>query len=72
MKDRFVFHTLESENPTFLMTTPAEKPSLKLHAVGHIPLIVIETILIFLIQVKEAGLPGLMGPAHVPVGAGPE
>ena len=35
MKDRFVrqdkpvFHTLESENPTFLMTTPAEKPSLK-------------------------------------------
>ena len=23
-----VFHTLESENPTFLMTAPAEKPSL--------------------------------------------
>ena len=28
VKDRFVFHTLESENPIFLMTAPAEKPSL--------------------------------------------
>ena len=34
MKDRFVqdkpvFHTLESENPTLLMTTPVEKPALQ-------------------------------------------
>ena len=35
VKDRFVwqdkpvFHTLESENPTFLMTAPVEKPALK-------------------------------------------
>ena len=26
-----VFHTLESENPTFLMTTPVEKPALNMH-----------------------------------------
>ena len=27
-QDKPVFHTLESENPTFLMTAPVEKPSL--------------------------------------------
>ena len=39
VKDRFVFHTLEPENPTFLMTAPAEKPSLKVKIHYHyIPL----------------------------------
>ena len=42
------------------------------NAVGHILLVVTQTMLIFLIQVKEAGLPGLVDPAHVPVGVGPE
>ena len=27
-QDKSVFHTLEPENPTFLMTVPVEKPSL--------------------------------------------
>ena len=30
-QDKPVIHTLEPENPTFLMTVPAEKPSLNLH-----------------------------------------
>ena len=34
-KDKPVFHTLESENPTFLMTAPAEKPSLNLYLRDH-------------------------------------
>ena len=29
--DKPVFHTLESENPTFLMTTPVEKPALNIN-----------------------------------------
>ena len=34
-QDKPVFHTLESENPTFLMTTPVEKPALNSYLREH-------------------------------------
>ena len=37
VKERFVFHTLESENPTFLMTVPGEKPSLNVFFLFWLP-----------------------------------
>ena len=35
-QDKPVFHTLESENPTFLMTTPVEKPALNWSSVVNL------------------------------------
>ena len=34
MSDKPAFHTLESENPTFLMTTPVEKPVLNTYVMS--------------------------------------